>query len=208
MIEQGTPEWAAMRVGKCTASRIADAVAKTKTGWGASRANYCAELIAERLTGQPAARFVSGPMQWGTECEPQAKAAYRFYTGQSIDAVAFIDHPTIAMSGASPDGLVGDSGLIEVKCPNTGTHIATLLGAPIDPAYLIQMQWQMACTGRTWCDWVSFDPRMPEDMSLHIERVERDAKRIAELEAMVAEFLAEVDAKVAALTAKFRQEAA
>lgn len=208
MIEQGTDAWKALRIGKATASRISDAIAKTKTGWGASRANYCAELVAERLTGLPAVKFVSGPMQWGKDCEPQAKAAYRFYTGQRIEAVAFVGHPTIAMSGASPDGFVGDDGLIEIKCPTSNTHISTLLGAPIDPAYLIQMQWQMACTGRGWCDWVSFDPRMPEDMSLHIERVERDAKRIAELEAMVAEFLAEVSAKVAALTAKFRQEAA
>lgn len=208
MIEQGTPEWHAQRCGKATASRIADAVAKTKTGWASSRTNYLAELVAERLTGTQVEGFVSGPMRWGKECEPQAVAAYRFYTGHRLEAVAFIDHPAIAMSGASPDRLVNDDGLVEFKCPNTATHIATLLGAPIDPAYLIQMQWQMACTGRDWCDWVSFDPRMPEDMSLHIERVERDAKRIVELEAMVAEFLAEVDAKVAALTAKFRQEAA
>lgn len=208
MIEQGTDEWKALRLGKATASRIADAIAKTKTGWGANRANYCAELVAERLTGQPAARFVSAPMQWGTECEPQARSAYRFFTGQAIEPVPFVDHPSIAMSGASPDGLVDADGLVEFKCPNTATHIATLLGAPIDSAYLIQMQWQMACTGRAWCDWVSFDPRMPEDMSLHIERVERDDKRIGELEAMVREFLAEVEAKVAALTAKFRHEAA
>lgn len=208
MIEQGTPEWHAMRNGKLTASRLADAIAKTKTGWGASRPNYCAELVAERLTGVPADKFISGPMQWGKECEPQAKAAYRFYTGQRIEPIAFVDHPWIAMSGASPDGLIGDDGLIEIKCPNTATHISTLLGAPIDPAYILQMQWQMACTGRAWCDWVSFDPRMPEDMSLHIERVERDEKRIIQLEGMVRDFLAEVDAKVSALTAKFRQEAA
>lgn len=208
MIEQGTDAWKALRVGKATASRIADAIAKTKTGWGASRANYCAELVAERLTGQPADRFVSGPMQWGKDCEPQARSAYRFYTGNAVEKIDFVEHPSIAMSGASPDGLVLDDGLIEIKCPSTSVHIATLLGAPIDPAYLTQMQWQMACTGRDWCDWVSFDPRMPEDMALHIERVERDDKRIKELEGLVADFLAEVAAKVDALTAKFRQEAA
>lgn len=208
MIEQGTPEWHALRCGKATASRVADAVTRTKTGWAASRANYLAELVAERLTGAQAEGFVSGPMKWGKDCEPQAIAAYRFYTGHALDKVAFVDHPTIPMAGASPDRLVNGDGLMEVKCPTSNTHIATLLGAPIDPAYLIQMQWQLACTGRDWCDWVSFDPRMPEDMALHIERVERDDKRIKELESQVAEFLAEVAAKVDALTAKFRQEAA
>lgn len=207
-VRQGSAEWKLKRLGRVTASRVADVVAKTKTGWGSSRANYLAEIVAERLTGLPADKYVSGPMQWGTENEPLAKEAYEFYTGASVQDVGFINHPRIAMSGASPDGLVGADGLIEAKCPSTRGHIETLLGGAIEARYVCQMQWQLACTGRAWCDFVSFDPRMPEEMRLHVERVERDDKRIAELEAMVREFLAEVDAKVSALTAKFRQEAA
>src|SRR5688572_15980698 len=113
---QGSPEWFAERAGKVTASRIADMLAKTKTGWGASRANYAAQLVAERLTGTVVESYTSAEMRWGTETEPQAKAAYEFYTGSTIEDAAFIQHPKIAMSGASPDGFVGADGLLEVKC--------------------------------------------------------------------------------------------
>src|SRR5690606_6597640 len=142
------------RLGRVTASRIADVTAATRNGWGASRANYKAELVAERLTGQPAQRFISGAMQHGIDTEPDAILAYEFFTDQTVEPVGFVDHPTIAMSGASPDGLIGDDGLVEVKCPNTATHLDTLLGGAIPDKYLKQMQWQMACTGRQWCDFV------------------------------------------------------
>jgi len=209
LIIQGTAEWHALRVGKVTASRVADVIAKTKTGWGASRANYLAELIAERLTGEPAASFTNAAMQWGTEKEPEARAAYEFRTDVEVALVGFVDHPGIAMSGASPDGLVGDNGLIELKCPNTATHIETLLGDEIPGKYITQMQWQMACTGRLWCDFASYDPRLPESMRLFIKRVERDDARIAELQTLVAAFLAELDGKVAALRSLYeRREAA
>jgi putative phage-type endonuclease len=145
MIEQGSAEWKALRLGKATASRIADVVAKTKTGWGASRANYMAELIAERLTGNAAESYTNAAMAWGTEKEPEALAAYEFLTNMEIERVPFINHPKIAMSGASPDGLAGD-GLVEVKCPNTATHLETLLGDSVPAKYITQMQWQMACT--------------------------------------------------------------
>lgn len=204
MIEQGTAEWAALRVGKVTASRVADVMARTKTGYGASRANYLAELVAERLTGQPAEKFQSAAMKWGSETEAQAKAAYEFYHDADIVNVAFVDHPAIAMSGASPDGLVGDAGLIETKCPQTATHINTLLGAPIDNRYVLQMQWQMACTGRRWCDFVSFDPRMPEDMRLWVKRIVRDDVLIPELQHEIERFLAEVSATVDALIKLYR----
>lgn len=208
MIEQGTDAWRQQRLGKVTASRIADLTARTKTGWGASRANYLAELLVERLTGEPTVGFQSAAMQWGTEQEPEARAAYQFMRDCAVEECGFFDHPRIAMAGASPDGLVGDDGLVEIKCPNTATHIETLQGAAIPAKYIGQVQWQMACTGRAWCDWVSFDPRMPASMRLFVQRIERDAKMIGELEKQVCDFLTELDAKVKDLTERYEQRAA
>jgi putative phage-type endonuclease len=205
-MEQGSPEWLALRAGKVTASRVADVIARTKTGWGASRANYMAELIAERLTGQPAPSFSNAVMQWGTDKEPEARDYYAFITGATVEQIAFVHHPTVADSGASPDGLVGDDGLVEIKCPSTSTHIDTLLGAVGPSKYMTQMQWQLACTGRKWCDFVSYDPRMPESMQLFVTRIERDDDVIAVLEKDVAEFLSEVAEKVAALTERYEPQ--
>lgn len=213
---QRTDEWIMSRLGKLTASRLSEAVAKTKTGWGASRANLMAELVAERLTGQPAERYVSAAMQRGIDTESEARSAYEFYQDVIVEQTGFVTHPSIADSGASPDGLiVGPKtdgvqllGLVELKCPHTATHIETLLGAPIDACYLTQMQWQMACTGALWCDWVSYDPRMPPALRLFVKRVNRDDARIAELETEVAKFLAEVNAKVVALTRLLEKRAA
>jgi putative phage-type endonuclease len=199
MIEQGTPEWFAQRCGKVTASRVADIIAKTKTGAAASRGNYMAQLVAERLTGQPAESFKSAAMQFGADTEPMARMAYETQIGMLVDEVAMIPHPTIEMSGASPDGLVGHDGLVEIKCPNTSTHIETLLDEKVPGKYVTQMMWQMACTGRAWCDFVSFDPRMPEDMQLFIKRVPRDNEMIASLEAEVVKFLGELDELLAKL---------
>lgn len=195
-IEQGTDAWFQQRLGKVTASKIADIVAKTKTGYSTSRANYMAQLVVERLTGVKADSFTNAAMEWGTQTEPLARAAYELKNGVMVDEVAMIDHPTIPMSGASPDGLVGEDGLIEIKCPNTATHLDTLLSGEADKRYTYQMQWQMACTGRKWNDFVSFDPRMPDNLQLFIKRVERDDELIKELEAEVVKFLAEVDEKV------------
>jgi putative phage-type endonuclease len=195
-MEQGSQEWFLARCGKVTASRIADVVARTKSGWGASRANYMAQLIAERLTGTPAQTFTNAAMQHGTETEPLARAAYGFYCGQEVQEVGFIEHPTIEMSGASPDGLVADEGLIEIKCPNTATHIDTLLNGTIPKKYILQMQWQMACTERKWCDFVSFDPRLPEDLRMFVKRIDRDNDKIAELEKGVSDFLGEISEKI------------
>lgn len=199
-IVQGSPEWFAVRLGKVTASRVADIVAKTKTGWGASRANYMAELIAERLTGEPAERYQNAAMQWGTDKEPDARAAYEFRTDLAVTEIGFVIHPTIADSGASPDGTVAAEGLVEIKCPNTATHIETLLGGSVPSKYVTQMQWQMACSGRAWCDFVSFDPRMPESMRLFVQRIKRDGVLISSLETDILTFLSELDEKVAALT--------
>jgi putative phage-type endonuclease len=202
-MDQRSDEWKQIRLGKVTASRIADATAKTKTGWGASRANYMAELLSERLTGTPREGFTNAAMQWGIDMEPQARRVYEFMEGADVHEVGFAAHPTIEMSGASPDGLVGDLGLVEIKCPDTATHIETLLGSRIDGKYIKQMQWQMACTARSWCDFVSFDPRLPERMQIHVERVYADSAFIAELERDIREFLSELDAKEAALLEKF-----
>jgi putative phage-type endonuclease len=202
-IVQGSDAWKALRLGKATASRIADIIAKTKSGYSTSRTNYMAELIAERLTGNVAESYTNTAMQCGTEKEPEALTAYEFLTNAEIERVAFVDHPTIAMSGASPDGLAGRDGLVEVKCPNTATHLETLLGGIVPAKYLTQMQWQMACTGRVWCDFCSFDPRMPEEMRLFVQRVPRDGAMIARLETEVSAFLAELDEKVAALRARY-----
>ena len=205
MIEQGSPEWFAVRLGKVTASRVADVAAKTKSGWGASRANYMAQLIAERLTGEVAESYTNAAMQWGTEKEPDARAAYEFRTDRTVDLVGFVDHPKIKMTGASPDGLVSIDGLVEIKCPNTATHIDTLLGQGAPGKYVTQIQWQLACTGRKWCDFVSYDPRMPENMRLFISRIGRDDQAIGELEKIVTDFLSELDQKAADLTKIYGQ---
>jgi putative phage-type endonuclease len=198
MIIQGSDEWRRQRLGKVTASRLADVIAKTKSGWGASRANYMAELIAERLTGVPADRYTNSAMAWGTETEPQARAAYEFYHSVEVEEVGFIDHPKILMTGCSPDGLVGN-GLVEIKCPNTATHIETLLSEKVQDKYVVQMLWQMECTDRAWCDFVSYDPRMPEHLALFVKRVRRDDARLKEISMTVTNFLAEVERKVACL---------
>lgn len=205
-MEQRSDEWFAERLGKVTASRVADVVAKTKTGYGASRANYMAELVVERLTGQRGAVFSNAAMQWGTEQEPHARAAYEARTGHLVTETGFVPHPTIAMSGASPDGLIDDDGLIEIKCPNTATHIETLLSRTIPTKYVAQMQWQMACTGREWCDFVSYDPRMPEHMQLWVDTIAYDPALISELETEVKLFLKELDAQIAALTARYGEK--
>jgi len=207
MIIQGSPEWFAIRCGKVTASRVADVLAKTKTGWGAGRANYAAELIAERLTQTTAPSFTNAAMQWGTDQEPVARQAYAARHGLDVSEIGFVDHPEVSMSGASPDGLVGPAGLVEIKCPNTATHLDTLLSETVPGKYVTQMQWQMSCTGREWCDFVSFDPRLPESMALFVKRVPRDVSHILELEAEVAAFIREIDEKVARLTERYQAAA-
>lgn len=206
MLEQRSPEWFATRAGKVTASRIADLLAKTKTGWGASRKNYAAQLVAERLTGTVEQSYCNAAMQWGTDNEPHAREAYCQHMLCSVDEIGFIDHPTIAMSGASPDGLIGADGLCEIKCPGTATHIETLLGGSVPDKYRLQMLWQMACAGRQYCDFVSFDPRLPETMRLFIQRVPRDDTAIAEIEREVVAFLGEVEETVTKLNAQYAQQ--
>jgi len=204
---QGSPEWHALRLGKVTASRIADVCARTKTGFGAGRKNYLAELVAERLTGTRTEGFTNAAMQWGTETEPEARAAYQFHANQRVSQVGFVPHPSIAETGASPDGLVGDDGLVEIKCPNTATHIDTLRGGSLPEKYFLQIQWQLACTKRQWCDFASYDPRLPESMRLFVDRVKRDDAAIGAIEHDVTSFLVELRAIVAELRSKYEPEA-
>lgn len=195
-MEQRTEEWYAARLGKVTASRVSDIVAKTKSGYSTSRANYMAELVCERLTGKPGEFFQNAAMAWGTEQEPFARGAYEERNGILVEEVGFVSHPTIAMAGASPDGFIGEDGLVEIKCPYTATHIDTILSKEAPSKYVHQMQWQMACTGRAWCDFVSYDPRMPQNMQFFVKRVMRDNNLIMELEREVERFLYELDQKI------------
>jgi putative phage-type endonuclease len=195
-MEQRSEEWFAARCGKVTASRVADIIAKTKTGYSASRENYLAQLVCERMTGKPAESYSNSAMQWGTDQEPFARAAYEAVKDVLVQEVGFVVHPTIEGAGASPDGLVGEFGLVELKAPNTATHIQTLLDQKVPEKHNIQMQWQMCTTGRQWCDFVSFDPRMEEGLQLFIKRVEYHPLYVAELEKEVINFLMDVEDKI------------
>lgn len=206
-IIQGSDEWHAIRCGKVTASRVSDIIATTKSGPAASRKNYRAQLIAERLTGTTEDGFKSAAMQWGTDTEAQARETYSFITGHAVEEVSFVVHPKLEQSGASPDGLVGDDGLVEIKCPNTATHIDMLLNGVVAGKYETQMHWQMACTGRKWCDFVSFDPRMPVNMQLFIKRLQRNEEVIETLEREVIVFLAEIEQHISELNEKCAEAA-
>ena len=196
-MEQRTEEWFKARLGKVTASRIADVMARTKTDYGASRESYMAQLAVERITQKPTETFTNAAMQWGTDQEPNARAAYEVKTGNMVEEVGFIEHPRIPNSGASPDGFVdGLWGMIEIKCPETKTVIEMLLSGNIADKYYKQMQWQMACCDRNWCDYVVYDPRMPEGLQLIIKRVERNEVFIKEMEDEVIKFLSELDGQV------------
>ena len=195
-VEQGTPEWHQLRLGKVTASRVADILARTKTGPSASRQNYLIELALQRTTGIIAESYSNAAMEWGTQTEPQARVAYEVTTNNFVDQLAFVDHPSIDWFGCSPDGLVSDRGLVEIKCPNSTTHWEYFKFNRPPQKYVIQMQAQMAVTGRDWCDFISFDPRMPERSQLLIVRVDRDEAFIAEMEKQIKQFLSEVEVEV------------
>ena len=204
-VEQRSSEWFALRLGKVTASRLGDVLARTKTGYSASRENYMAELVIERLTGSSVERFQSLAMRRGTELEPQARAAYAFMTGATVAEVGFIPHPQIANSGASPDAAVGGDGLLEIKCCEAAAHLEILLGAATPAKYYAQCQWQLACCQSAWCDLTFFSPVYPPGMDLHIRRIERDSAFIENAETEVVKFLAELEAKVAALRSRYGQ---
>lgn len=206
MPEQRSPEWFSIRCGKVTASRISDMLATTKSGWGASRKNYLSQLVRERLTGFVEASYCNAAMQWGIDHEAEAREAYQQHMLCTVTEVAFVEHPTIPMAGCSPDGLVGDDGMVELKCPEPATHQEIILGRAFPNKYVQQALWQLAChPERTWNDLVSYDPRWPEPMRLFIQRIPRDDKAIADLEKEVQAFLQEVDETVQRLLAHFGQ---
>jgi hypothetical protein len=205
---QGSEEWRLARCGSVGASSIHEIMARTKSGYGASRANLMARLIAERLTGSPQDTYTNASMQWGVDHEAEARAAYSFYSDFAVVEIGLIRHPAIDGAHCSPDGLIGEDGGLELKAPNTSTHINTLLSESFDEKYYLQCQWCMACTKRAWWDLCTFDPRMPEHMRYWCKRVHRDDALIATLEHEVSEFLREVADKVAALQAKYPERLA
>ena len=197
---QGSNEWFTQRLGKVTASRVADVMARTKTGYSASRDSYMTQLVLEVVTGQKADSFTNSAMEWGTAQEPFARSAYEARMGVLVEEVGFVTHPTIERAGASPDGYVGLFGGIEVKCPNSNTMMETILTGNVPNKYFIQMQMQMACTGREWCDYVVFDPRFPPKAQLFVKRVNRDDKFVLEMEIEIKKFLSEMMEKVTQFT--------
>lgn len=192
-MEQRTDAWFQARLGKVTASRVADVMAKTRSGYGASRKNYMMELLCQRLTGIIDQGFTNAAMIRGTELEPVARSMYEVEHDVIVYETGLVDHPRIRNLAASPDGLVRDDGLVEIKCPNTAQHVDFLRTGQIDERYQLQMLLQMDCTDRAWCDFVSFDDRLPEELSIKVVRFHRDEKRIAEMLTEVELFLRELD---------------
>lgn len=206
MIEQGTPEWYAVRLGKITGSRISDMMAQGKGGApSASRANYAAELVCERMTGMNTpSGFSSYDTDRGNELEPFARAAYCERTEVLVEQIGFFDHPAIPWFGVSPDGFVDDDGTVEIKCPNAANHIATIIAGKPPSKYLPQMQAGLLVTGRKWCDYISFHPDLPEHLRCIVYRINADAEYQKTVEDAVVAFNAEIDAIIAKLEA-FRQ---
>lgn len=207
MIEQGSDAWFAARLGRITASRIKDVMAKTRSGPAASRKNYMMELLCQRLTGNREEGFTSAAMQRGIDLEPVARAAYEVTTDRIVTEASFVTHPLFDQIGASPDGFVGEEGLIEIKCPNTAQHVACLQSGEPDSKYWWQMQCQMFCTDAFWCDFVSFDDRMPDELQLFIVRVERDEQAISDLRDECLEFLGELERLESSMREKMREAA-
>lgn len=204
---QGTDAWKRQRLGKATASKIADIIAQTRSGYGASRENYKAALVLERLTGEPQDCFQTAAMLHGIQTEPEACNAYAFHHDAELSEIGFVDHPTIAMSGASPDRLIGSDGILEAKCPQPNAHMAILLNGTVPEKYRTQILWQLACMpDRKWADFISYCPSFPEEMRLFVRRIERDPERIAFLETEVTAFLREVDETVLKLTEQYQRE--
>ena len=196
-LEQRTDEWFEARLGMVTASRISEVVGKTSSGgYSSSRANYMTDLILEKITGKQVEKFSSQAMEWGTEKENDALNVYGFHSSNNVNLCGFIRHNEIDGAGASPDGLIGEEGLVEIKCPNSATHLKTLLNGKIAKKYILQMQFQMACTGRKWCDFVSYDPRFEGNMTIFIKKVDRDDKLIDGLNKEVLLFINEMDEKI------------
>lgn len=195
-VEQNTDEWLEARIGRATASKFSDIMANGRGGAESVGAkNYRAQLVAERLSGNREETYKSSSMLWGTETEPTARLQYELRSGNDAEESGIFLHDTL-LAGASPDGLIGDDGLLEIKCPNTATHIETLRKQQVPPVYYWQVMGQLWITGREWCDFVSFDPRLPANAQYFCTRVFRDEEKIAELADKVAEFLNSVELEI------------
>jgi hypothetical protein len=199
-MKQRTDEWLQARVGNATASRFKDAMARLKDGSPAqARRDYLTQIVCERFTNAPTQAYVSNAMMWGVEQEGAARDAYVAKTGRQVDEVGFIKHPTMR-AGASPDGIIDMEGLLEIKCPTTITHVGTLING-MDGQHIPQVQGAMWIAGAPWCDFVSFDPRLPAKQALYIERVYRDDAMIARIEQEVNSFLIDVEAMITKIEA-------
>jgi putative phage-type endonuclease len=206
---QGSAEWLQARAGKITASRIADVLAVLKKGGeGADRRNYRFELLAERLTGRAEEHYISKDMEYGTEWEPYARTAYELERGAMVDTLGFALHPTLDYAGASPDGLVGLDGMIEIKCPRATTHLKWMLAGAVPEEHEPQLSFGMLCCERQWCDFISYCPDMPDGLKLFIVRVERNDERLAQIEQEVIRFNGELKAILDTLTPRIVPEAA
>jgi len=195
LLEQGTEEWKLARLGHVSASNVAAVMSKGKDGAeSAIRRNYKIKIVAERLTNLPQESYKNAAMEWGNEQEPFARMAYEAARNVLVEKTGFWKHETKNWIGVSPDGLVGEYGLIEIKCPNTTTHLEYLWDDVVPTEYRKQVQMQLWVTGRTWCDFVSYDPRLPAKNQLFIKRCERDEKLIAAMEQDVDVFLGEIQA--------------
>ena len=199
---QNTAAWIESRIGKVTASRVFDIMPGKKGGYLASRKKYMLELLAERITGVELDNVVSKAMQWGTDTESLARSAYEAWTGSIVTEVGFIEHPTIPSFGASPDGLVGEDGVLELKCPTQTTHLEVMSSGVINPRYTLQMQTQMMCTGRHFAHYVDYDPRMPEFAMYYCVRVEADPDMFTDIECEVRKFVIELNAMEARIRGK------
>ncbi|WP_273782699.1 lambda exonuclease family protein [Bartonella sp. ML69XJBT] len=205
-MQQRTAEWFQARLGKVTASNIYNILSKTAKGTPTSKyEDYKIKLMTERLTGEISQSYITPAMQWGIEHEEEALKEYAFIYDTQITQCGFIQHPTIQMAGASPDGLIDKDGLIEIKCPQSSNHLRFFMDNEIKPEYLAQMQFQMACTGRKWCDFISYDPRFTGNSSLFrmkIKRIHRDDKQIEQINQAVESFLAEIEQEIQRISTK------
>ena len=190
-MEQRSEEWFQARLGKVTASRVADVLAKIKSGESASRRNYKIQLVSERLTGERQETYINQAMQDGIDREVFARDKYVQQFGE-VEEIGFVKHPTLE-AGASPDGMVGEDGILEIKCPMGSTHTETLMTQDVPSRYIPQIQFQLLCTGRKWCDFVSYNPMFPQHLQIFVKRVEADLVYQKELESEVKQFLSEVD---------------
>jgi predicted phage-related endonuclease len=204
---QGSDEWRQARCGSVGASDAPRVVRRTKSGYSADRESLMAEKVLERLTGAPVEIFKTQAMLQGTAREPEARMLYEVVRGAEVAEVGLIPHPSIKGTHCSPDGFVGEAGLIEIKAPMAAAHLNTLLTETISEAHLVQVMWQLSCTRRSWCDYVSYNPDFPAPMQVWIKRVVRDAAFIGELEREIATFIKEIDRKVEQLSRRYAMAA-